>query len=94
MIKAYLQYWLMKVKQFPKYLRRLIWDRTIKLSWYRLWVRSDEFHPSLDCDLNALLVMNKKQQEKYWEDLGRRREIAHKREFKDWSTFDNDNTTK
>jgi len=33
-----------------------IWHCGIKLWWYRLWVRADEFHPSLDLDMVAMEV--------------------------------------
>ena len=54
----------------------------LKLFWYRLYIRKDEFHQSLNIDIEAMLSMNKKQQHNYMEDLGRRRNIAHIREFK------------
>lgn len=61
----------------------IIWNRTLKMWWYKLWIHEDEFHKSLDMDLNAMLVMNQKQLEKYWADLARRCDIAHRREFKE-----------
>jgi hypothetical protein len=34
----------------------------LKLFWYRLWIRQDEFHASLDTDLNAMWNMNYEQE--------------------------------
>jgi|GEM_PF-3084737 hypothetical protein len=61
--------------------RRRIWNKRIKLAWYRLWVRRNEFHPSLNTDFNAMFVMDKKEQEEYRADLMRRRDIAHRRDL-------------
>ena len=60
-----------------------IWNAGLLLWWYRLWIRKDEFHRSLDMDLLAMLAMNKKQKERYVEDLTRRRSIAHERDMDD-----------
>ena len=53
----------------------------MRLIWHRLWIRRDEFHHSLDMDGRAIRWMNKKQCEKYIQDLIRRREIAHRRDL-------------
>ena len=58
-----------------------IWNAGILLWWYRLWIRKDEFHRSLDTDLLAMLAMNKKQKERYLDNLSRRRRIAHERDL-------------
>ena len=58
-----------------------IWNAGLLLWWYRLWIRKDEFHRSLDMDLLAMLAMNKKRKEWYLEDLSRRRRIAHERDL-------------
>lgn len=60
-------------------IRRRIWNKRIKLWWYRLWIRKDELHSSLDIDNQALAVMNKEERERYVDDITRRREIARKR---------------
>ena len=52
----------------------------VKLWWNRLWIRSDEFHHSLDIDIKAMSYMNAEQQKKYIADLCHRREIAHQRD--------------
>ena len=54
----------------------------IKLFWYRLWVRKNEFHKSLEMDSFDMMTMNKNEQSKYLSDLCRRREIAHQRDLK------------
>lgn len=56
-----------------------IWHCGIKLWWNRLWVRADEFHPSLDLDMVALEAMTAPERAAYLRDLFRRREIAHRR---------------
>lgn len=51
-----------------------------RLFWNRLWIRKDEFHPSLDMDALAMLTMNSQDRDAYIADLIRRREIAHRKE--------------
>jgi hypothetical protein len=84
-INAYIQYVrLIFNYRFLNPLERLryrIWNASILLWWYRLWIREDEFHRSLDMDLLAMRAMNKKQKERYLEDLSRRRRIAHERDL-------------
>lgn len=79
-IRAY--HWL-EFKESIEDVWYIIWNRTLKLWWNKLWIRKDEFHPSLDLDFRAMLVMNKKQLDKYYADITRRRKIAHDREFKE-----------
>jgi len=70
--------------KFPESLRnvrRRIWNAGIKLFWHRLFVRKNEFHSSLDMDIEAIMVMGKKRLEKYRNDIARRRWIAHKRDL-------------
>jgi len=80
-------YWLVdswyEIKSWREKFKRLIWNRGIKLHWSRLWIRKDEFHNSLDMDVEAILNMNEKQREAYFKDLGKRRQIAHERDFKE-----------
>lgn len=47
--------------------------------WVRLWVREDEFHPSLDNKFSYLCSLNEKQRADYFADQVRRRDIAHRR---------------
>jgi hypothetical protein len=56
--------------------------------WHRLWIRSDEFHPSLDQDSEIAVAMGLKHakhmfdysgSERYYEDLCCRRGVAHER---------------
>lgn len=52
-----------------------------KLWWDRLWIRKDEFHPSLSMDPVMLAEMTPVEREDYLGDLVRRREIAHRRDI-------------
>ncbi len=58
---------------------RFIWNRGIKLFWYKLWIRKDEFHSSLDMDIHATMDMDSDQRDKYYKDLVKRRNIAHEK---------------
>ncbi|PCI19827.1 hypothetical protein COB64_02930 [Candidatus Wolfebacteria bacterium] len=53
----------------------------LKLFWSRLWIRKNEFHSSLDMDVQFMFTMNERQQEKYLDDLTRRRNVAHRRDM-------------
>lgn len=63
------------------YVWAYIWNQKLKLSWYKLWIRKNEFHKSLDTDMDAMFNMNEKQKENYINDLVKRRNIAHNRDF-------------
>lgn len=58
-------------------IRARIWNCGIKLWWYRLWIRADEFHPSLMIDDVALAAMSYQVRYEYLADLALRRKIAH-----------------
>jgi len=60
-------------------IRRRIWNKGIKLWWYRLFVRKDEFHPSLDIDAEATMVMNHEEYVAYRKDLELRRKKAQRK---------------
>jgi hypothetical protein len=60
-------------------IRRRIWNKRLKLWWYQLYVRRDEFHPSLETDDQAIMVMDHRERRKYHQNLGQRRSIAHNR---------------
>lgn len=75
------QTWFLELKIFLSDIKSHIWNKRILLWWYRLWIRKDEFHDSLDIDLGAAFVMNDEELKKYKEDLYRRRDIAHRRDF-------------
>ncbi|MFA6533886.1 MAG: hypothetical protein WCT37_01800 [Patescibacteria group bacterium] len=66
--------WLFKVK-------RLVWNRGVKLCWQRLWIRRDEFHDSLHGDLSAILAMSRKQRRAYRMGLIQRRQVAHEADY-------------
>lgn len=69
------------IKSWSEKVKRLIWNRGIKLQFDRLWVRKDEFHSSLNMDAKAMLGMSQKQRSAYTKDLYRRRRIAHERDL-------------
>jgi hypothetical protein len=53
----------------------------LSVRWARLWVRRDEFHPSLNPHINYVVKLPARERELYWRDLLARREIAHKRDL-------------
>ena len=53
----------------------------MRLFWAQMWVRKDEFHRSLDIDMEAMMQMDREQQRQYLERINKRREIAHKRDL-------------
>ncbi len=62
---------------------RCQWRKHVVLRWYRLWVRKDEFHPSLDTDAFAMCAMTGDEKTAYLNDLARRRNIAHRRDLQE-----------
>lgn len=63
-----------------KYQLRLLPCRP-RLIWGQLWLRRDEFHPSLDIDVDAMLRMNEPDRARYLQNLTRRRNAAHERDL-------------
>jgi hypothetical protein len=71
----------------------------IRLHWYRLWVRENEFHSSLDTDYAMLLHLDRptkytrwlfggiSSRKDYMKDLVWRRDIAHSRDIPGPSLF-------
>mgnify|MGYP001176861959 CR=1 FL=1 len=77
--------WLLVIywETYDRFLSVKMFTRSrIRLFWSRLWIRKNEFHQSLDIDVEAMLTMNEEQKESYMNDLARRRNIAHERELK------------
>jgi hypothetical protein len=70
-------FWL-NIKEIPAKTRRWVWNKHLLLWWYRLWIRRDEFHSSLNMDLDAMLEMNEKEMERYSKDLIKRRLTAER----------------
>jgi hypothetical protein len=62
-------------------IRRRLWNKRLKLWWYRLYVRQDEFHCSLNTDVEAMFVMDSEEIQRYFKDIQRRRTIAHRRDL-------------
>lgn len=52
-----------------------------QVRWAKLWIRRDEFHPSLDPHADYYMNLNQEKRDAYWNDLARRRETAHKRDL-------------
>ena len=52
-----------------------------RVLWSGLWIRGDEFHPSLDIQVDHVRRLSYEEVEKYWRDLNNRRQIAHKRDL-------------
>lgn len=68
-------------KALPRRIRWRLWSKCVLLWWYRLYVRKDEFHRSLDTDPAAMFEMNRQERDAYFDDLWKRRKIAHRRDL-------------
>ena len=53
----------------------------IRFRWAKLWVREDEFHPSLDFHAKYAYKLSDEEYATYSRDLVRRRQIAHERDL-------------
>ncbi|MDD4062569.1 MAG: hypothetical protein PHV25_02210 [Candidatus Pacebacteria bacterium] len=71
-----------RIKVRATRLRRVLWNKGVRLWWARLYIRKDEFHPSLTFDAEAAIVMDRKERDEYYEGLKRRQHIAHERGLK------------
>jgi len=49
----------------------------IRHSWYKSYIRKDEFHKSLDIDIDLLVNLNKDEKKRYMKNLVKRRNIAY-----------------
>jgi len=58
-----------------------VWNGGALLWWYRLWIRPNEFHKSLDFDSNLYVLMSPEKIVNYDKDLVTRRRIAHLRDM-------------
>lgn len=70
-----------ELRQIPTRLKRRIWNKRLLLWWYRLWIRKNSLHRSLDLDEWATSEMNDEELKIYLVDLRKRRFIAHERDF-------------
>lgn len=77
------QLFLMELRELPSKIKRRIWNKCILLWWNRLWIRKDEFHPSLNSDVEAMMEMTKEEKTAYLKDLMIRRRIAHLRDLEE-----------
>lgn len=80
-LRLFYSIYLFKFNILLKNIKYKIWNKRILLLWYKLWIRKNEFHSSLDIDIFAMSVMNKKEQAAYLLDISKRRQIAHDRDF-------------
>ena len=55
---------------------------TLRHKWYMLWIRKDEFHKSLDIDMEYVQYC-KVDLNEHLKELSMRREIAHNRDLRD-----------
>lgn len=72
------------ITRFLSWCDRLLCLRSpvcFRVWWSRLWIRKNEFHPSLDIDVEYARRLKGEGVEKYWRDVLRRREIAHRRDL-------------
>lgn len=51
----------------------------VRLWWRECWVRKDEFHPSLEVDIELIQGMDPLQLIRHRKDLVRRKIVAHRR---------------
>lgn len=53
----------------------------IRFWWSKLWIRKDEFHPSLNSHAEYATTLSSKKRDAYWHNLMVRRSIAHERDL-------------
>ncbi|MEA1937148.1 MAG: hypothetical protein U9N04_03485 [Patescibacteria group bacterium] len=73
--------WQHKIKSFLDKTKRRVWNKRLQLWWYKLWIREDEFHSSLDIDPEAMMEMDKREEEEYLANLRKRRKTAHQKDL-------------
>ncbi len=71
---------LYKIEQYISYQLNMLKHRP-KLFWDSIWIRSDEFHQSLDLNVFAYMDMNEYDRQQYISNLVKRRNIAHEKEI-------------
>lgn len=74
------------IKQVNQALNRITYQLSIlkyrpKLWWNRLWIRRDEFHPTLDMNHDILVALNKEDRVSYIKDIVRRNRLVHQRDI-------------
>ncbi|MFA5766431.1 MAG: hypothetical protein WC919_00720 [Candidatus Paceibacterota bacterium] len=57
-------YWANMCEEMTE-LRRRIWNKWLLLWWYRLFIRRNEFHRSLNSDFDAMLAMDSSELKKF-----------------------------
>jgi hypothetical protein len=71
--------WKYKLIELPHKVKCSIWNRGILLMWYRLYIRQDDMHVSLDIDIEAVVGMSEVRYKRYMDSIVKRRRIAHLR---------------
>jgi hypothetical protein len=93
-ILPWLLLWRVLRRKIPAWMAwDILWTVWAPFRWCRRWqgrrlVRmdlsykgNDEFHPSLDMNLKAMLTMTEEERDEYLEDLARRRQRLHERDI-------------
>ena len=80
-VRVFLFGWWLGIEWKATKIKRRVWNKRILLWWYRLWIRKNEFHCSLEMDAEAMIEMNEQERNVYLLDLLHRRRIAHKRDL-------------
>lgn len=65
--------WIKRQSKMLKYRPRMMWNS--------LYIRKDEFHYSLNMDIDAIMHMNDVERKAYMKNLCKRRDIAHNRDM-------------
>ncbi|MFM2383607.1 MAG: hypothetical protein RIQ72_179, partial [Candidatus Parcubacteria bacterium] len=52
---------------------------SIRVWWHRLWIRRDEFHPSLNMCIEYACTLSPDKRLAYRKDIVKRRDVAHQR---------------
>jgi len=58
----------------------------LRLFWHRLWIRRDEFHHSLNLDVEIMVRMTEDEKYSYQLDLECRRQMAHENDMRRMET--------
>ncbi len=68
-------------REIDKWLCLHVHPTRLRYWWHTLWVRKNEFHPSLDVDTRIEEWLRKKGNNGYMKDLLKRRQIAHENDL-------------
>lgn len=79
-IHCFFQNQRMKFYKLIGKIKRQLWNRGLLLFWYRLYIRKDVFHHSLDIDPEAIKDLSMEKLMIYLKDINKRRKIAEQKE--------------